>query len=89
MEKVNFGAVSLRDYVKDFGLDVDDFLEFISGHVTWGDEAVKYVLLDPLYVEAWLSDFMVSVNKSEEARKIVCMTHVLWVKNNEVAFFYL
>ena len=89
MEKVNFGAVSLRDYVKDFGLDVGDFLEYISNYVTWGDEAVKYVLLDPAHVGAWLSDFMVATEKDDTTRKIAQITHIMCCNENQIAYFFL
>ncbi len=87
MEKTNFGAVSLRDYVEDFGLNVDDFLEFISEKVAWGDDAAKYVLLCPFHVGFWISDFVVANNISDVV--FTCDAHEKWLKSEEVVFFFL
>lgn len=86
MEKINFGAVSLREYIDSFGLNVDDFLDFISPYVSWGDEAVKLVLLDPFFVGWWISDFLIANNVNIV---FTCDTYEAWLKSEEVAYFFL
>lgn len=86
MEKVSFASYSLRDYIKSLGLDVDDFLEYINDLVTWGDESVKYILLDPLHVGWWIADFLVVC-------KISCdfstQAYEEFLKKEEVVYFFL
>ena len=87
MEKVSFASHSLRYYINCIlRLDLDDFLEYISGLVTWDEDPVKWILLDPLHVGWWIADFLV-------VRKISCdfspQAYEEFLKKEEVVYFFL